>query len=392
MPERKIIVYQSILEISEKAWDGILLPSDIFHTHRFIRTMELAKVEDSPCRPIAFYEGRVLVATAVLSWFCVDLTIFLDNRSRKVVRSVRRRFPRFLQPKILFCGLPISLGQRNLVIADPSAVSWVMEGLDRKMQEIAGEVRAKLLVMKEFDTETCQNWTVLLQHGYFKANSIPSMDLSMEWSSYGGYLADMRHSYRRQIKHSLKKIKNECISDADNWMSGNDQAICRINHWEACTPDLFYEMYLKVMDRTETKLETLNRDFFRHCFARHRDEMLLLTIEKDGEILSAGLLFPHAPFLTFALVANKYRVLSESDPYFNLIHAMVRLAIEEGFEQLKLGQTTYWIKQRVGALPSDRFLFLKANNRGVHFLLKMLREILFPALHLPLIRVFKRKN
>lgn len=214
------------------------------------------------------------------------------------------------------------------------------------------------------------------------------MDMDIRWSSFDDYLSELKHTYRRQIRRSLKKIEPIHLKRMDR-LDEPLRAEVRLNQWEHCTPSMFYDYYLKVMERAETKLETLNLAFFEHCFEKLREEMTLITVEKETEILSAGLLFHHSPFLTFALVGNRYEKYPEADPYFNLIYVMIQMAIEEGVTQLKLGQTAYWVKQRVGGEPSERYLYFKAKNKILHIILKFLRKSLFPETQISKIHVFK---
>ncbi|WP_020568323.1 peptidogalycan biosysnthesis protein [Neolewinella persica] len=390
MATNVVKTYSSIVEIPAELWDSILLPLDVFHTHRFIHTVELAKVENSQCWPVCFYEKDELVATAVLSAFRVDLGLFLGERMSDWIRSVRKRIPHFLQPKILFCGLPISLGQKNLIIARPESTNWVLKALDEKMQEIASRYELGFFILKEFDQESAGELGAFKGLGYFIGDSIPYMNMDIRWTSFDAYLNELRHTYRRQVKKSLKKIA-PISPEAPAGIVSPLQAMVRFNHWENCPPSLFYNYYLKVMDRAETKLEVLNLPFFEHCFEKLREDLTLITVEKGGEVLSAGLLFKHDPYLTFALVGNKYGKHAEVDPYFNLIHAMIALAIKEDVQQLKLGQTAYWVKQRLGGKPSGRILFFKAKNRVTHYALKKMRKILFPDTPIPSIHVFKKQ-
>jgi predicted N-acyltransferase len=390
MASNVVKTHSSILEISAELWDSILLPIDIFHTHRFIHAVESATVENSQCWPVCFYEESKLVATAVLSVFRVDLGTFLGEKSKGWIGWARRRIPHFLQPKILFCGLPVSLGQHNLIIARPVSTVWVLKALDEKMQEIANQTQVDFFILKEFDQESALKFGVLKKLGYFIGDSIPYMNMDIRWTSFDAYLNELRHTYRRQLKKALKKVAPISVA-APSVTVPPLQALVRFNHWEVCPPSLFYDYYLKVMERAKTKLEVLNLSFFEHCFEKLREDMTLVTVEKGAEVLSVGLLFHHAPYLTFALVGNKYEKYPEVDPYFNLIHAMIALAIKENIQQLKLGQTAYWVKQRLGGQPSGRILFFKAKNRFTHFILKAMRKILFPNTQIPSFHVFKKQ-
>ena len=76
----------------------------------------------------------------------------------------------------------------------------------------------------------------------------------------------------------------------------------------------------------------------------------------DGKkIISSALLVPHGDTLTFML-AGRENEKDEYDSYFNLVYGIIALAIQSGCKKLKLGQTAYWVKQCVGALPEPELI------------------------------------
>jgi hypothetical protein len=153
------------------------------------------------------------------------------------------------------------------------------------------------------------------------------------------------------------------------------------------SPQLYHELYLQVMERTKTKLETLNYDFFKELFKDNRDYQLL-SLVKDGNILSAALLVPHGDTLTFMLV-GRLKEKDEFDSYFNLVYGIIAYAIEKKFRKIKLGQTAYWVKQSVGGEPENQYIYFASTGKLRHFLLKSLNRLIFPQVRLKSIKVFK---
>ncbi len=254
---------------------------------------------------------------------------------------------------------------------------------------MAHSYRINFFALKEFTSKMAFQYGKLQKLGFFRGYSLPYMSMDIRWFTFDDYLRDLKHTYRRQIKKSLKKISTSFPGDGH---PGNLSGVkVRFNQWERCPATLFYEYYLRVMERAETKLETLNLPFFEFCFDQLKEDITLITVEEEKEILAAALLFHHAPYLTFALVGNKYQRYDTADPYFNLIYAMIQTAIASKAEQLKLGQTAYWVKQRVGGQPSERYLFFKAKNKILHALLRCFQGSLFPKTQLPEIHVFKKE-
>jgi predicted N-acyltransferase len=316
------------------------------------------------------------VATAVISAFTVSLDIFLGKAAQRLVARVRRWFPRCLRIDVLFCGLPASFGQSNLLIADDAPAQPVLESLAAEMESIASETGLRFLCVKEFKPHELARVDGLQRLGFFRGYSIPYMTLDVRWRSFDEYLRALRHSYRRHIRRSLAK------------MAGPDAHLVAGGP-EVVSPARFHQLYCNVMARSETRLEMLNEVFFERLWAELGRDLQVLAVVAGGEVLGAALLFKSAATLNFMLVGLPEAARTPYDVYFNLLYAIVDQAIRQGCRRVNLAQTAYWGKQQIGGEAEEEFLFFKAKNRFLHAVLRALRRILFPRLRLRSPRVFR---
>lgn len=351
--ELRVERFASIHEIPESVWDGLLAEDWPYNTHRLIRAVEDARVESSRFWYLLFYDGDRPIASAVLSAFTVSLGIFLS-----------KRLERFLGIDVLFCGLPASFGQSNVVLTD-----GVLPLLVREMESIARETGLRFLCIKEFTQSEVPS---LEPFGFFRGYSIPYMSMQIRWSSFDDYLRSLRHSYRRHIRRSMAKLAPARVV---------------IGGPEVVSPARFHQLYRNVMARAETKLEVFNEAFFERLWAE-LDLQIVAVVDGDA-VLGAALLVKTGSTLHFMLVGLPEAQRTPHDIYFNLLYAIVDQAIRQRCTRLNLGQTAYWGKQQIGGVPEDEFLFFKAQNRILHAILRALRRILFPRLRLPSPRVFR---
>jgi predicted N-acyltransferase len=265
---------------------------------------------------------------------------------------------------VLFCGLPASFGQNNVVLAD-----GVLPLLVREMESIARETGLRFLCVKEFKEREVPE---LEPFGFFRGYSLPYMSLDVRWSSFDEYLASLRYPYRRHIRRSLAKLAPARVV---------------VGGPEVVSPTRFYRLYRNVMARSETKLETLNEAFFERLWVE-LDLQIVAVVDRE-EVLGAALLVKSGTTLNFMLVGLPETPRTPNDVYFNLLYAILDRAIRQRCTRLNLGQTAYWGKQQIGGLPEDEFLYFKARNRFLHALLRAMRRILFPCLRLASPRVFR---
>lgn len=141
------------------------------------------------------------------------------------------------------------------------------------------------------------------------------------------------------------------------------------------------------MERSTTKLEVLNQDFFANLFSR-KDKYQLLSLVADKKVISSAILIFNNDTLTFMLVGRE-RPKDEYDSYFNLIYGMIQLAIENGCKKVKMGQTAYWVKQCVGSVPEPKTIYFGSTRPGVHWVLRTLKNVIFPETKLNFIHAFK---
>jgi predicted N-acyltransferase len=384
----QLIKYNTIHQIDQQHWDSILDNADIFHSWQFIRVVEDGKVENSRFRYLLFYNDEHLIASTVLSAFIFSLDIFITDTAW--VRLVKKWLPGFFNLKILICGLPASFGQLNLKIIDESFADEVCKMIAEEMKTQAKEWKIRFLCVKEFLEHNKTLGRQLINEGFFLANSIPYMSMKVNWDSFSVYLNSLRHPYRRHILQSLHKLKcqkpviihsNEYDEDMPGirWVLSDPAWV---------SPDKFHHLYLKVMERAKTKLETLNLAFFQELFKDNRHYQLLSLVER-GNIISSALLVDQGDTLTFML-AGRENEKDDYDSYFNLVYGIIALATEKKYQAIKLGQTAYWVKQSIGGIPEGQYIYFACTEKYRHWLLKTINKQIFPPIRLNPVKVFKQ--
>lgn len=363
--------FSSIHEIPESLWDSLLADDHPYNTHRLIRAVEDARVEESRFWYLLFCDGDRPIASAALSAFTVSLDLFLGKGLQRLATRLRRWFPRFLRIDVLFCGLPASFGQKNLVRSNDARA---LELLVAEMEAIARQAGLRFLCVKEFKAHELPQVEGLERLGFFRGHSIPYMAVDIRWRSFDDYLSSLRHSYRRHIRRSQAK------RGAMRLVTGGAEVV---------SPGRFFPLYRNVMARSETRLEMLNEAFFERLWTELGAELQIVAAVEGDEVLGAALLVRTGATLNFMLAGLPETRRTPHDVYFNLLYAIVDQAIRQGCHRLNLGQTAYWGKQQIGGQAEEVFLFFKAVSPGLHSVLRSLRRILFPRLRLASPHVFK---
>ncbi len=385
----RVVRYRSIHQIDEGLWDSINSEHDLFHTHRFVRSVEDAEIDGTAFWYLVWYQSERIVATAALSRLVVALDLFLGKTVQNIVSVIRRLFPNFFRVHILFCGLPVSIGKNALTIADLRHVDEVLKSLVEEMTHVACTHRIRFLCVKEFLEEEIEQMNLLDQFGFFIANSIPYVSLHLRWTSFTSYLAEMKHEYRRPVVRSLRKLGLTQPLVHHSPPSNNEKPYLVISRSADSPKKKFFELYRDVLEHTSVKLEVLNLAFFKSLFRNMDNDMEILSMIKGEDVLGIALLTIEQKTMTFLLVGLDFTQRDRYDVYFNLVYGIIARAIERGCTQLNLGQTSYWVKGRIGGKCSDEYFFLRAENQLIHRLLKWMRPLIFPKTTSRHVQVFR---
>lgn len=389
----RLVQAHSIDEIDSAEWDKINAPNGIYWTHRFIKSVEHSGSENAVYWYLLVYKEEELIATAVLTSFIVTLDMLVSKPIQKFCNLIRRVWPSFFRIRVLFCGIPVSIGKHTLTIADKTLAQEVVTAITQHMDQIARAERIKFLCFKEFAEPAVELCNYLETSGYFKANSLPRMVLKIRWRTFTSYLDEMRHNYRRQIKQSLSKLG---LTGADSILHEVlpvtiDSPRLIVTPASSALTDKIHALYLQVLQRTNVKLEVLPRRFFEQLFSNMDKELVLLSLTDLKSVLGVVILGHNASELTFLFAGLNYGLRNQYDCYLNLLSGIVAYAISRGFKSVDLGQTSYWSKQRMGGEATPVYFFFRARNPVVHSLLRNLREVLFPPSTLLSPRVFRRQ-
>jgi uncharacterized protein len=368
--------FGSIRDVPADEWDSLLAADDLQATHRFVRACEEAEVERARYRHMMVYQGGRLAAVASLCVMRVRLDLLSTGGARRAIRAGRRLWPGLLDVPVVFCGLPVSFGQSCLRIHPDADAPAVLEAVRRTAEDFAVEAGARVVCFKEFSAVEARAMRPLVEEGYLPLASLPSCRVPLPWTSFEEYLAGMRAGYRRQVTASLRARERLGIT-------------CRTLERFGGECGRIFDLYGQVIDRAEFQLERLNLAFFERLAANLPGESSALLVEREGELLAAAVLLRAAGTVTFLLAGIDYARAAENASYVHLVTEVVAEAIRSGAHTLEMGQTSYALKQRLGACVEPRRLFLRCRGALLHRGFAAVSGALFPETRSPDRSVFR---
>ena len=371
--------FTRVEDIPAATWDAIA-PADFFFQRSFLKVMQASAVEQARYRYLVLLEDTTPVGLAVLSAFTLKLDLLASDRW---IRAARQWLPALLDVPIVCCGIPASYGQHHLHLVRDVDARAAVDRVHRYMEEWADEERCGMMFWKEWNP--CQLvYGPVREAGYLPLPTLVDHRVRVT-GDVDAFLGSLRSSYRRTYRAAAALMRARGPVRIAGLLSLEE------SRFGPEHVDAFHQGYLQVMSRTPVRLETYPAAFF-HALARSSMDVRLLRLSHRVHDESlAALLYASGPVLTFALIA-KERPHYQASLYTTLLQCIVLYGIENGFSEVRLGQTSSHAKCSVGAQPWRLETLIRMRAPWKHALLERFGSMLFPETETPRFSVFREQE
>src|SRR4051812_37035412 len=347
-------VYDRIDDVPPHDWAALAPdPADLAMDRRLLATFQSTMIDQCRCWFVIFRdEHQQPIASACLCLFRVDALETTGPTVQKITRTIRRAFPRFMRFNVLFCGLPAPSADNHLRIAPAVDRGAVLRALDELMRTLARAHKARLIVMKEFETAQRDEFKTLEQLGYIVGDVPCARRLDAGFQNFEDYRAKLKSSYRSQVKQSLTKFSRAGCSV--RYIAGAQIA-------QAMTEPL-HRLYLNVRDRAKYRMETFPRQFFHELGRRFGDDATMTIVRCGDDVIAWVFALTFGGECHNLYVGIDYARNGEIDGYFNLHYRELDRAFRSGVTCVHLGQTSDDFKSRLGCSAHPLCFFVRAVN------------------------------
>jgi predicted N-acyltransferase len=371
MPATRCSIHETIGRCNADEWDEIVGASGagVFMSHGFVAAVENAFRDQARFAHAVCYEKDRAVACSSFCVFPVDFNLLADGFARRITVTLSKRLPSLLRKKIVFCGLPVSVGAKQLAIAPGARREDVLRAMHEIAVSLARRERAPFVVFKEFSADDCPTMDILTRLGYRRFASPAMNAFGRPFSDINAYISALRSRYRQCVRKSLAKsvgagLRYERLTDTS--------AILRLY-----SPSL-HRLYEAVALSSAHRLELLPHSFF-HSLTQRLPGRVGLTLVYSGDRIAAfnWNLF-HEGVYHFLFAGLDYGLNPSLDLYFNLMYAEMDFAFRAGADALVFGQTADDFKVRLGFSQEQRFFYIAAASGVGSLILKVAGDFLLP--------------
>ncbi|HKQ08343.1 MAG TPA: GNAT family N-acetyltransferase [Blastocatellia bacterium] len=368
--EYKYEMYDSVGAVNTEHWNSASChTTSLFMNLGFIAAVEQSMSSHAAFRHVILYDEQSRpVGCASFCIYRVDLTTLAGRVIKALAGGIRRVFPSFGYVTMLFCGLPVSIGQNSVALIRECDPGRAVETLDGIMGKLAKQEGIRFSVFKEFSAEECNMMDRLLPHGYWRFETPRMHFFPPRFRSFERYTDALKSHYRYDIKRSKRKLAESGFT------------ITRLRDGEQIakvyTSEL-HRLYENVVSKAENKLEVLPKDFFREVAKRFSGAVSLTLISSDDRTLAFNYSLSAGDSYWFLFCGIDYRFNRQADLYFNLMYQDLENGFHEGVSSVQVGQASEHFKARLGCESVPLFFYIKTDG-VLRMLIRWGSFILFP--------------
>jgi len=255
----------------------------------------------------------------------------------RLLRLIGKIVPSVLYQRTLFVGSPILDESKVGLISNVNRRAALL-ALQIALEAKAGELRAPLIIWKDFPENSCDdlNW-LSHQRRLFRVISLPNTVVEFSSHRKEDYFSAMKGSRRRKLKTKLRRSREQVALSVEI-----------IQHPDAKTLDDIFGLFWQTYERSPEKFERLNHRFFE-VFAKKQATLFIILREKvTGEMIAFMLCFDMGERLINMYIGLDYSRPKEWMLFFRLWEAAVDVALSRGFTSIVSGRSSYEAKIETG--------------------------------------------
>jgi predicted N-acyltransferase len=357
-------IVPSITQIKPDEWCRLF--GELSEDYDSFLTLESSGLEGFGFCYALVYAGNRLELIAPLFWSNLDLGIGVEGVALRVLRIVRKIFPRFLVERTLFCGAPFAENGAIGLAADSGNKPALLAELIRAMELLCRKKALTFIMFKDFPASALEVLAPLARLGFLKGDSFPNVVLPLPYGTMDEYLASLSHGTRKELRRKVRKA----LSDGLVQVRVVDQVEDII--------ESLYKLYINTYNAGTVHFEKLTPGYFIEVGRTQRGQAKFFLYYVNGRLACFNLCFRHADRLIDKFIGMDYSNSRQYNIYFYSWYHNVQWCIQNGIRYYQVGQTDHDAKVHLGGKLVPLYFYAKHSNRLLNNLLRSAARFLMP--------------
>jgi hypothetical protein len=334
--------------------------------HRYYELVEDTIRQDFDYRYFVLKDGQGQIC-AVQPFFLLDQDL-LAGIGGPVTASadfVRRWWPGFLRMRTLMVGC--TAGEGHLDRIDELSRGFDAQLLAGAIERHARELKARLIVLKEFPAKYRGVLECFREHGFTRVPSLPMVILDLGFSSFDDYMTKTLSKWTRtKIKRKFKDLIG---------VSPIEMSV--VNDITEIVDDV-YPLYLQVYGRSTLQFEKLTREYFCDLGRLMPDKVRFFVWRQDGKAIALSICLVQGDAIYSEYLGLDYAVAYRLHLYYYAFRDVMTWAINNGYKRYFSTGLSYDPKWhlRFRLYPLD--LYVRHTSRILNVVLARLLPLIEP--------------
>jgi len=281
--------------------------------------------------------------------------------------------------RTLMLGCAAGEGHLDRASGSPSRADE--ECLARAITQHARDLKARLIVLKEFPAEYRDSLRCFLDHGYTRIPSLPMVSLDLDYADFDDY---MKRGVSRRMRSDLRRKFRDAAAAAPIQMSVVTDV----------TPfvDEIYPLYLQVYERSTLRFEKLTKEFLCSIGCVMPDKVRFFIWRQSGKPIAFSLSMIHGDAVYAEYLGLDYSVALKLHLYFYAFRDLMTWAIANGYKRYVSTGLNYEPKWhlRFQLYPLD--LYVRHTSGILNMALSRILPLLEPTRYDQTLRRFSNYN
>lgn len=309
--------------------------------------------------------GEVL---AVQPFFLLDQDM-LAGTSRWMQSSaefIRRVWPRFLLMRTLMVGC--AAGEGHLDTNSQLPRNLLAELLAAGTISHARDLKARLIVLKEFPAADRAVLERFLDHGYTRVPSLPMTRVGIEYASFDDYMSKvLSRNTRAKLRQKFKATQRVA--------SSLEMSVLR-----DITPiiDDIYPLYLGVYERATLRFEKLTKEYLCDIGRRMPDKVRFFIWRHESKVVAFGLCMVDGNSICSEYVGFDYNVAFRFNLYYVVVRDIMSWAMMNGYRCYRNTGLNYEPKLHLRYLLDPLDLYVRHTSPIINLALKYILPLVEP--------------
>ena len=296
---------------------------------------------------------------AIQPFFLLDQDLLAGTSPRiaKFAEAVRRVWPRFLLMRTLMVGC--AAGEGHLDAQDEGTRSAIARGLGAAISEQARQLKAALVVFKEFTAGDRAALACLTERGFTRIPSMPMTRRRLNFASFEEYMRlALSQKFRAQLRRNCRRSA--------------ERAQLEMRVVTDITPYIeeIYPLYLAVYERSDLKFEKLTPEYFCNIGRLMPDKVSFFLMMKDGKVASFNMCMKNGKDLCSEYVGFDYDLAFDLHLYNVMTKSIMEWAIDNHYQWYSSTSLNYEPKYHFRHQLDPLDLYVRHVSPAVNFIMK----------------------